>query len=271
MQATSRKRYDELVSHLSGFGSALVAFSGGVDSSLLVCAGKDALGPRVVAATSRSKTHPEHELKQASLIAELLGVEHVLVDTSEMQSSSFTANAPDRCYHCKREMFSVLAGLARSRGLAHVLEGSNLDDLGDRRPGRKAVAELLVRSPYMDLAMGKQEIREMAKDAGLPNWDRPAMACLATRIPCGEPITAKRLARVGRAEQALFSMGYRGFRVRDHGDVARIEIQDPDFVRLVDRDERERITMAVREAGFRYVSLDLAGYRTGSMNELLDE
>jgi uncharacterized protein len=240
-----------------------------VDSTLLVAAAVDVLGDRVLAVTAHSPTYPRSEAAAAAELVTSLGARHRVIETRELSDPAYAANPPDRCYHCKSELLSRLLDVAREEGLEAVLEGSNADDRGDTRPGLRAVSELGIRSPYIEAGLGKDDIRAIARERGLPNWDKPAMACLASRIPYGEQITAERLGRVERAEEALRAMGLAHVRVRDHGTVARIEVGDPDFGRLLDPDLRGRVIAALKAAGYSYVALDLEGYRTGAMNETL--
>ena len=262
-------RYEALKDVIRPLGGVVVAYSGGVDSTLLVAAAVDALGDRVLAVTAHSATYPRSEAAAAAGLVSSLGARHRVIETEEISDPSYSSNPPERCYHCKSELFSKLLDVAREEGLEAVLEGSNTDDQGDYRPGLRAVAELGIRSPYIEVGIGKEDIRAIAKALGLPNWDKPAMACLASRIPYGEQITTERLGRVERAEDALRALGLVHVRVRDHGDVARIEVGETDFTKLLDPDVRARIIAALKDAGYTYVSLDLEGYRTGAMNETL--
>jgi uncharacterized protein len=262
-------KYEALKEALRPLGGAVVAYSGGVDSTLLVAAAVDVLGERVLAVTARSATYPRSEAAAAAGIVSSLGARHRVIETEELSDPRFSSNPPDRCYHCKRDLLSRLLDVAREEGLEAVLEGSNTDDRGDHRPGLRAVAELGIRSPYIEAGLGKDDIRAIARELGLPNWDKPAMACLASRIPYGERITAGRLGRVERAEEALRALGLAHVRVRDHGTVARIEVDEPDFERLLDAAVRALVIEKLKDAGYSYVSLDLEGYRTGAMNETL--
>lgn len=263
----SAEKYDALLDLLASLESVLVAYSGGVDSTLLAFAAHAVLGERCCAVLATSDTYPEHEAAGARLLARHLGFRLLEVETCELADPNFTANNVDRCYHCKTELFGLLLSVAEVQGLAHVADGSNFDDLSDYRPGRKAGSELHVVSPLAEVGLTKPEIRELARELGLPNWDKPSMACFASRFPYGERITDGGLARVSAAEQALRELGIAQFRVRAHGPVARIEIA-PDELQAAWA-LRERIASEVRRAGFAYAALDLDGYRTGSMNEVL--
>jgi uncharacterized protein len=245
----------------------LVAYSGGVDSTLLAFAAHAVLGDRCCAVLATSDTYPENEAAGARLLAAQLGFRLIEVETCELADPKFIANGSDRCYHCKTELFGLLARVAGDRGLAHVADGSNADDLSDHRPGRRAARELSVVSPLAHVGLAKAEIRELAHELGLPNWDKPSMACFASRFPYGERITDDGLARVSSAEQSLRELGLSQFRVRAHGTVARIEIAPQELENAWAM--RDRIAADVRRAGFAYASIDLDGYRTGSMNEVL--
>jgi len=264
----SAEKYDALLELLAELDSILVAYSGGVDSTLLAFAAHAVLGDRCCAVLATSDTYPEIEAVGARQLAAKLGFRLIEVETCELADPRFTENNSDRCYHCKTELFGLLLRVAEAQGLEHVADGSNVDDLADHRPGRRAAAELGVVSPLSAVGLTKPEIRELAHELGLPNWNKPSMACFASRFPYGVRITDDGLARVSAAEQALRDLGISQFRVRAHGPVARIEISPHELDGAWDL--RERISSGVRQAGFAYAALDLDGYRTGSMNEVLE-
>jgi uncharacterized protein len=259
--------WHRLQSLLEGCGGVLVAFSGGVDSSLLLAAARVTLADRVLAVTALSETYPAEEAHAAARLAARLGVAHRTVLSEELDLPEFRTNPPDRCYFCKRELFSRLRRVADDEGLACVCDGTNLDDRRDHRPGARAAAELGVRSPLQEAGLGKADIRVLSRWLGLPTWDKPALACLSSRFPYGTAITRERVARIGRAEAALRALGFTQLRLRYHGDVGRLEVPSGDFGRLLAEGTREAAADIIRAAGFTYAAFDLQGYRTGSMNE----
>ncbi len=266
----AKAKLGRLREHLRGIGSAVVAFSSGVDSTFLLRVAHEELGARVVAATIRSHSFPRRELDEAAAFCRAEGVRHEIIDSEELDIPGFTENPPDRCYHCKRELFSKLLAFAHENGLATVLEGSNLDDDDDYRPGRRAIRELGIVSPLHEVGLTKAEIRALSREMGLPTSDKPSFACLASRFPYGERITAVALERVEKAEQWLLdaNLDLTQLRVRSHGNLARIEVPPDAIPRLAAR--AAEIAAEFKELGFAYVTLDLRGYRTGSMNEVLN-
>lgn len=267
MTSTVNDRYRELCDRIARCGSMLVAYSGGVDSTLLAVAAREALGDRSLCVLATSDTYPHSEIVAARATAAELGLDLVEVETCELDDPAFAANPSDRCYHCKQELFGVLRRIADERGLAFVADGTNADDLADHRPGRRAAAEHGVVSPLQDADLTKSDIRAISHDLGLPTADKPSMACLASRFPYGTAIDHPGLDRVGSAEDAVRALGLRQFRVRIHGDVARIEVDLSELERAWSM--RADLSRAVRSAGFAYVALDVDGYRTGSLNETL--
>jgi len=254
-------------------GPVVVAFSGGVDSSVVLAAAARALGPsRVYAVTADSPIHPRSELEWAKRVAALLGVNHVIITTSELEDENFASNPPLRCYYCKKAMVRQLKSVAERVGAKVVVDGTNSEDLGGRRPGYLALREEGVRSPLAELGFTKSEVRRAAKLLGLPNWDKPPMACLATRIPYGQRITLERLKRIEAAEEAVRALtGARQVRVRDHGDIARIEVGRGERRLLFSEEVMDEVARRLKQLGWRYVALDLEGYRSGSMDEVLAE
>lgn len=263
------EKYNKLLEYLKSLDSVLIAFSGGVDSTLLAKASYDALGDRALAVTAVSSTYPEREREEARKYAGEIGIRHIFIESEELKIEGFAKNPVNRCYYCKRELFSKLRSIADSEGIKFILDGTNADDLSDYRPGRKAAEEMGVVSPFLELGLTKQDIRNISRELDLPTWDKPAYACLSSRFPYGEEITSEKLKRVEKAEDYLLSLGFKGFRVRNHGDMARIELDPQDISRLFDEDLRLKIVERLKEIGYRYVALDLQGYRRGSMNEVL--
>ncbi len=265
----AERKYRMLLERLGALDGVVVAFSGGVDSSLLLCAAVEALGERALAVTARSEATPPGEADRAEAVATKVGVRHLTIQTGEVQDPTYQQNPTDRCYHCKGYLFNNMLALAEEHGLEAVVEGSNMDDLGDHRPGRKALGELGIRSPLMEAGLGKAEIRALARARDLPVWDAPSAACLASRVPYGDPITPAKLLRIGAAEAFLQELGFGQLRVRDHGAVARVEVEAGALERFADGQLREAVVKKLTGLGYTYVALDLAGYRTGAMNEIL--
>jgi uncharacterized protein len=251
---------------LASLGSVIVAYSGGADSAYLAFIANRALGDRAVAVTADSPSYPERHRQLAIQIAHDFGLRHEIIQTSELERPEYRANPSNRCYYCKHELYTHLSRIAAARG-AVIVDGNNADDRGDYRPGRQAAREFGVRSPLDEVDLSKEEIRALSRQAGLPTWNEPASACLSSRIPYHTEVTDEKLRTIERAEQALRALGFRVFRVRHHDDLARIEIARAEMPRALDPDVSAAIVRSLKEAGYRYVSLDLQGYRTGSLNE----
>jgi uncharacterized protein len=264
------EKYTHLKEIFRAMGRVVVAYSGGVDSSLLLKVAKDTLGDGdAVAVTALSPLYPDREVAGAEKVAKEMGVRHVLVESNELEIEGFSKNPPNRCYYCKKKLFEELLSVAQKEGISFVVEGSTLDDEADHRPGRKAVQELGVRSPLKEARFIKEEVRELSNALGLTTWDKPSFACLASRFPYGAEITQEALKRVDEAEGFLFGLGFKQVRVRHYGDLARIEVLREEMGRLIDGDLREKVVSRLKEIGYKYVTLDLQGFRSGSMNEVL--
>ncbi len=262
--------YERLKSMLEDMGGVVIGYSGGVDSTLLAKAATDALGEKAVCVTVESALNPKFEVNEAVDLAETLRFNLVRLQVDVFKLDIVTQNDPDRCYHCKKELFSHMVQIASERGLNYVLDGANADDADDYRPGSRATKELGVRSPLRDLGLTKERIRAMSRELGLPTWNKPSYACLASRVPYGTALTPENLEQVELAEDELRRLGFHQFRVRHHGDLARIELMPAEMDKIVSPDMRHDVVRRLQLIGFKYVAMDLLGYRTGSMNEVLN-
>jgi uncharacterized protein len=267
----TEEKYNRLKADLKSMGSVLVAFSGGVDSTFLLKAASDELKDNVFAVTAKSLSFPEREIKKAIEIAQYLKVKHLIIESSEMENPNYLKNDLNRCYYCKTELFGDLKKVALKEKLNFILDGQNYDDLGDYRPGMKAAAEIGVKSPLKEACLTKNDIRKLSKEMGLPNWDSPSSACLASRIPYGTEIDREILAKIDFLENMLIDIGFSQVRVRHHNAIARIEVGEEEMQKFNNKDIRMQVIKNFREKGYLYITLDLEGYKTGSMNKVLKE
>jgi uncharacterized protein len=263
------KKRLSLESRIAKLGSALIAFSGGVDSTVVLAVAHKVLGNRVLAVTAESESVPARELEVAHQLTRVLGIQHLVIPTEETSLPEYLKNPENRCYYCKTELYNKLSQIAAEHNLAYVLNGINRDDLGDHRPGITAAREAGVLSPLSDTGLTKQDVRDLAREMNLPNWKKPALACLSSRVPYGQPITMEKLSMIERAENLLLDAGFQQVRVRHHGDTARIELPREDIPVLFRNGLAEKISHRLREIGFSYITVDIEGYRSGSLNEIL--
>ena len=265
--AMSKK--ENLIHYLEKLDSLLVAFSGGVDSTFLLALSHQTLTDKVLAVTESSTTYPSRERKEAIKFTKDRGIEHIVFQADETSIAEFVSNAPDRCYHCKKSLSKNLLNIAKEKAISHVAYAANLDDLSDYRPGMDAAREMGIIAPLVDVHLSKEEIRFLSKEMGLPTWNKPAMACLASRIPYGDPITTEKLKMVEEAEDFLADQGFRQYRVRHHGSVARIEVAGSEIIKITGPELRKNIVEKFRQIGFYHIAVDLEGYFSGSMNRVL--
>lgn len=266
-----QQKFQKLKDILKEIGSAAIAYSGGVDSTFLLKVAHDELGEKIIAVTAKSSTYPEREYKEAQKYIAQFGAKHITIVSEELEIEGFAKNPVNRCYFCKTELFGKVRQEAEKYGLKHVLDGSNFDDIGDYRPGMKAAKEQGVRSPLKEAELTKNDIRELSKMLDIPTWNKPSFACLSSRFPYGNEITVQKLGMVDKAEQFLMDMGFNQLRVRHHGDIARIEVAPEDRTKFFDIEIMDKVGSEFKKIGFKYVTLDMLGYRTGSMNEVLSE
>lgn len=267
VQDLAHQKLARLEDLLKDMGQVVVAFSGGVDSSFLLWAAQQVLGDHALAVTGKSESVATGQLEEARQLAEKLRARHVVLDTEELQNPLYVANPTNRCYHCKTELFTKLEAFAAREGFRWIIEGSNLDDMQDYRPGLQAAIERGVRSPLKEAELTKAEIRELSREVGLPTWDKPAMPCLSSRIPYGMLVSPEKLAMIDRSEAYLRSLGFRDLRVRHHGPIARIELPPSDFAKILEGNTAADIANTLKAYGFKFVTLDLQGFRSGSLNE----
>ena len=263
-------KLEQLKEYLRSLGNIAVAYSAGVDSTFLLKVAHDVLEDRTIAVTAKADSFPNHEYDDADVFCKKECIRQFIFEPHELELEEYASNPKDRCYYCKRRLFTGLIEIANANGITNIAEGSNMDDLGDYRPGLKAVEELGVLSPLRKVGLTKAQIREYSKEMGLPTWNKPSFACLASRIPYGERITADKLMMVDKAEDLLSKRGFVQYRVRVHGNIARIEVPEADIPRLIQDDVRKEIVTSFKSFGFAYVTMDMQGYRTGSMNEVID-
>ncbi|WP_446897305.1 ATP-dependent sacrificial sulfur transferase LarE [Clostridium sp. LBM24168] len=262
-------KLDVLKKNIKDLGSAVVAFSGGVDSTFLLKVAHDVLGDNVIAVTATSSTYPKRELNEAKKYAKIIGVKHIIIESEELDIKGYAQNPVNRCYYCKKELFSKLTNVAKKNEMDYVMDGSNLDDTGDYRPGMEAAKELGIVSPLKKAGLTKNDIRKFSRDMGLPTWNKPSFACLSSRFPYGNEINSKKLKMVEDAEQFLLDLGFRQVRVRHHGQIARIEVAPEERSKFFSLELMDKIGNKFKGIGFTYVTLDILGYKTGSMNAVL--